>query len=242
MKLHTRWLLSTLLCATALLTIALRCPAETLKVDGGSPTAVYKTITAAMQAVRPGDTVIVKAGVYREQFRIPSGYGCMNLTWEDYDVRENVMMTGHGSPLFGTKGIKGYRADRNVFWNSARVENPTIIATDDGWHRDFEAVRSSTGQDEHSVYADPRFRNAPVAFGVLDSGRLHECTKDRWYLRNGAGAFAVGDHVEVNFDGVKRRITRIEGATITVDLGLPEKPVKGWLVANWAEKDGFRED
>ncbi|HUT09685.1 MAG TPA: right-handed parallel beta-helix repeat-containing protein [Thermoguttaceae bacterium] len=171
-----------------------------------------------------------------------SGYGCMNLTWEDYDVCENVMTTGHDSVLFGTKGIRDYRGDRNVFWNSARSQNPTIIATDDGWHRDFQAVQRSTGEDQHSVYADPRFRNAPVAFRVLDSGRLDRCTKETWYLRGGAQGFEAGDFVEVNFDGVRRRITRLDEATITVAPPLEEKPVKGWLVANWGENSDFRLD
>jgi len=171
-----------------------------------------------------------------------SGYGLMSLTWEGYDVRENVMASGHGSALFGTKGVEGYTADRNVFWNSGRSENPMILATDTGWHRDFDRVRASTGQDEHSVYADPKFRNAPVAFRVLDSRRLNECTKETWYVRGGAEGFRAGDYIEVNFDGVRRRITRVGEAAITVEPGLAEKPVKGWLVANWGDNPDFRLD
>jgi len=171
-----------------------------------------------------------------------SGYGCMNLTWEDYDVRENVMTTGHDSVLFGTGGIRGYRADRNVFWNSARPRDPRIIATDDGWHSDFQAVQRSTGEDQHSIYADPQFRNAPVAFRVLDGSRLDRCTKETWYLRRGSQGFEVGDFVEVNFDGVRRRITRRDEATITVAPPLKQKPIKGWLVANWGSNPDFRLD
>ncbi len=171
-----------------------------------------------------------------------AGYGLMSLTWEDYDLRENVLMGGHGGALFGVKGIRGYRADRNVFWNSARAVNPMIIATDAGWHRDFPAVQEATGQDEHSVYADPKFHNAPVAFAVLDSRRLHESTRDRWYLRGGAGAFRPGDYIEVNFDGLRRRVTEVEEASITVTPGLDERPVKGWLVANWAANTNFQLD
>ncbi|NQU23811.1 MAG: right-handed parallel beta-helix repeat-containing protein [Candidatus Nealsonbacteria bacterium] len=171
-----------------------------------------------------------------------SGYGCMNLTWEDYDVRENVMMTGHGSALFGTKGITGYRADRNLFWNTARAKNAMIIATADGWHRDFESVRRSTGQDRHSVYAGPRFRNAPVAMATLDHRRLHESTRGRWYLRGGTGLFRGGDYIEVNFDGVRRRVIRIDAASITVVPPLAEKPIKDWLIANWGQKTDFRLD
>ena len=171
-----------------------------------------------------------------------TGYGCMNLTWEDYEVRENVMMTGHAAPLFGLKGITGYRGDRNVFWNSGRCSNPTIMATDDGWLRDFNAVRRSTGQDRNSVYADPVFRNAPIAFCVLDSSRLHECTRDMWYLRRARELFRTGDYIEVNFDGVRRRVTHAQGDAITVAPRLHEKPVKGWLIANWGKNKDFRLD
>ena len=171
-----------------------------------------------------------------------TGYGSMSLTWEDYEVHENVFMSGHGSALYGVRGVKGYRADRNLFWNSRRAEKPVILATDAGWLRDFDAVRRSSGQDEHSVYADPKFRNAPVAFKVLDHRRLDECTRAKWHLRDGAAGFRVGDHVEVNFDGVRRRVTGIDGGAITVEPPLAEAPIQCWLVANWGENPDFRLD
>jgi hypothetical protein len=166
----------------------------------------------------------------------------MALSWEEYDVRENVITGGHAGTLYGVRGIEGYRADRNLLFNSRRSENPQVLATDTGWHRDFQAARDSTGQDENSLYADPRFRNAPAAFRVLDHRRLHECTKDTWYLRGGTEEFAAGDHVEVNFDGRRRRVTRVDGPAITVEPGLEEKPVKGWLVANWGANPDFALD
>jgi len=171
-----------------------------------------------------------------------SGYGCMNLTWEDYDVRENVMMTGHGGTIFGVRGIRGYEGDRNVFFNSRRASNPKVMATDTGWHRDFDLARASTGQDKNSLYADPKFRNAPVAFRVFDGRQLEKCTKETWYLRGGTEGFRQGDYVEVNFDGVPRRVTGVDEAAITVSPGLREKPIKGWLVANWGENPDFRLD
>jgi hypothetical protein len=171
-----------------------------------------------------------------------SGYGCMSLTWEDYDVRENIFMSGHGSALYGVRGVDGYTADRNVFFNSRRSVDPMILATDAGWLRDFDAARASSGQDENSIYTDPKFRNAPIAFRVLDSRRLDECSNDTWYLRGGAEGWRVGDYVEVNFDGVQRRITAADGAVITVAPGLDEKPIKGWLVANWGDNPDFQLD
>ncbi len=171
-----------------------------------------------------------------------SGYGCMNLTWEDYEVNENVFFSGHGSALYGVRGIPGYRADRNLFWNSDRAEQPTILAADAGWLKDLAAVQESTGQDAHSVYANPRLRNAPIAFGVLDTRRLHDSTREKWYMRGGTALFRKGDHVEVNFDGVVRRVNEVEEETIAVSPGLDELPLKGWLVANWGECGDFRLD
>ncbi|HID21303.1 MAG TPA: right-handed parallel beta-helix repeat-containing protein, partial [Planctomycetaceae bacterium] len=139
-----------------------------------------------------------------------SGYGCMNLTGHDYKVYENVFMTGHGKPVYGVRGVKGYRADRNVFFNTSRLPHAMVMATDAGWHRDLAAARAATGQDRHSVYADPGFRKAPVAFRVLDPKRLHECTRQRWYLRGGTEGFRVGDTVEVNFDGQARRVVSLD--------------------------------
>jgi len=48
--------------------------------------------------------------------------------------------------------------------------------------------------------------------------------------------------VEVNFDGVVRRVTSVEGAKITVRPGLAEKPTKGWLLCNWGRSANLRLD
>ena len=145
-------------------------------------------------------------------------------------------MTGHGSTLYGTRGVLGYRADRNLLFNSVRAVNPSVAATDDGWLKDFDAVRRSTGQDAHSVYADPQFRSAPIAFDALDSKRLHESSRERWYMRRGGETFDTGDLVEVNFDGVPRRVTAVGDGAITVAPPLRAKPVQTWLVANWGDR------
>ncbi len=169
-----------------------------------------------------------------------SGYGVMNLTWENYQVAENVMMNGHGSFLFGIRGVSGYRGDRNLFWNTGRVEKAGLIATDKGWHRSLAEVQQAAGCEGQSVYADPKFRNAPIAVAVCDSRRMDECGRASWPMRRAEGLFRPGDLVEVNFDGVRRRITRVEGEgpTITVDRPLAAKPLKGWIVANWGDQPG----
>lgn len=171
-----------------------------------------------------------------------TGYGCLSLTASDYEVRENVLVTGHAGFLFGVRGVEGYRGDRNLLFNAAGLEKVGVVASDAGWHRDFEAYRKATGYDPHSVYAAPRFRRAPVAYGVVDHRRLAECTLRTLHLRKGSGPVAVGDTVELDFDGVLRQVTAVDGRTITVDPPLPARPTKGCLVCNWRREKDLRLD
>jgi len=160
-----------------------------------------------------------------------AGYGCMSLTWKDYEVYENVFITGTAGPVYGVRGVDGYRADRNLFWNTSRSAEPTIMATDAGWLKSWPAVRDSTGQDARSVYADPRFRSAPVGYAVIDRAHLLQCTRESWILRSRSARVRPGDLVEVNFDGRPRRVTDVEQLPtdrgtlqrITVDAPLAEK-------------------
>jgi len=165
-----------------------------------------------------------------------TGYGCMSLTARDYDVKGNVFVTGHAGPMYGTRGVKGYTGDRNLFWNAPGLTRATVLASDKAWHRTLGDFQAATGQDKESVYGDPKFRSAPQGLAAIDSRRLTECTRDTWPLRRGHPPFSAAQTVEVNFDGVPRKVTAVRGDTITVTPPLPAKPTKGWIVANWGDK------
>jgi len=164
-----------------------------------------------------------------------SGYGCINFTARDYDVRENIFMTGHTSALFTVRGVEGYVGDRNLLYNASGLTSKTVVVSDKGWHRSFEEYRNATGYDLQSVYGDPMFRNAPVAYAVLDDKRITECSRSTLYLRSNAGPFRVGDAVEVDFDGVLRTVTNSSIAMITVWPELQVKPLKPSLICNWGQ-------
>jgi len=172
-----------------------------------------------------------------------AGYSCLSLTGSDYSVTENVIMTGHPGLLFGVKGVRGYTGNRNLLWTSAgSQQNRPLLASDGGWHSSLREFQDATGQDGESVFSDPQFANAPVLLGVLDHRRLCECTRERWFLRGGTSGFEPGDHVEVNFDGVLRRVRTVAESSVTVAPPLDEAPVKAWLVANWKDADDLRLD
>ena len=171
-----------------------------------------------------------------------AGYGCLSLTARGYDLRENVLMTGHSGCIYGARGVKGYTAMRNLLFNASGLTKKTVLASDKGWHKSLQAFQQATGQEKYSTWADPQFRNAPIGFAVLDSGRLADCTRDTWYLRKGGAPIGRGSMIEINFDGVVRKVTDARDATITVSPGLPRRPTKGWLVSNWGRKTDFSLD
>jgi len=170
------------------------------------------------------------------------GYGCLRMTADKYEVRENVFVTGTPGYLYGVRGVKGYEGDRNLLFNAPGLEKAGVVSSDAGWHGSFEEYRKATGYEPHSVYAPPKFRHAPVAYGVVDHRRLTECTRRVLYLRKGSGPVAKGDVVELDFDGARRTVTAVEGEAITVDPPLPARPTKGCLVCNWGEEKDVQYD
>ena len=164
-----------------------------------------------------------------------TGYGCMNLRGNEYDIRENIFMTGDESCIFPILGVKGYVGDRNLLYNAPRLARKTVVASDKGWHRSFQDYRRATGYDRNSVYGDPGFRNAPKVFAVLDFQRVADCSRDTFYLGSSSGRFKVGDTVEVDFDGVGRKVTNRNRETITVSPALRAKPLKTSLICNWGQ-------
>ncbi len=213
---------------------------DNLIITGGQSVMMQETRDGEFSGnmiLGSGATMLIfgdEAGYYtlRKNTVAFAGYSCMSLTWRDYDVRENVFMTGQAQVIYSVAGVTNYDGDRNLFWNSVRVANPTVLASDAGWHGSLEEFQAATGEDPNSVYANPRFVHAPILYGVLDDDLLTECTRETLILRSSEG-FQVGDHVEINFDGTVRTIVSMQGRAIVLDPPLDEKPLKGWLVADW---------
>ena len=106
------------------------------------------------------------------------------------------------------------------------------------YHTSLASFQSETGRDMNSAYGDPMFANAPYGFNVMDNALLHQATRDTFALRD-TNYLSVGDHVELNFDGVVRTVTASSGAVVTIDPPLATKPLKGMLVANWGTNTDY---
>jgi len=218
---------------------------DNLLLAGGQAIMMEETSGGLIQGnmiVGTGAVAVILGHANAKDYRILGntiaycGYGCLSLTARDYEVRENVFMTGTPGCLYGVRGVKGYDGDRNLLYNAAGLRKVSVVASDTGWHKDFAAYQKATGYDAASVYADPQFRRAPVAYAVVDHRRLTECTRGALYLRQGSGPVAAGDTVELDFDGVPRRVTAADGPRMTVDPPLAARPIKGCLVANWGSR------
>ncbi|MHC4355806.1 MAG: right-handed parallel beta-helix repeat-containing protein [Planctomycetota bacterium] len=144
-----------------------------------------------------------------------SGYGSINLTGQNCDVRENVLVTGHPRTILSTRGSDGYSGDHNLFYNSRRSTDKRVVASEKGWHRSLVEYQRATGQDQSSAYGDPKFFNAPVCFAVVSTRSVADCSRDTLPLGADALSFKVGDNIEIDFDGVLRKVVGRTATTIT---------------------------
>ncbi len=165
-----------------------------------------------------------------------SGYGCMNFQRQGSDVRENVLMTGHPGIIFSAGGPGSYSGDHNLFFNAVRLSNASFGVSEEGRHRRFADFQRATGYDQNSMYGDPKFNNAPAGFAVVGVRRVVDCSRSRLYLGNSTSRFKMGDAIEVDFDGVLRKVAGRSATTITISPELRAKPMKPVVVANWADK------
>jgi hypothetical protein len=169
------------------------------------------------------------------------GNGCIMMTAQGYDVRENVLMTGRGSPVCSVRGVKGYEGERNLFFNAHGIKDKPIVVSDQGWHRTFREYQRATGYDRTSVFGDPRFQNAPVYFAVIDSKQLADCSRERLFLKGGE-LIRLGSFVEVNFDGVLRKVIGGSRGAITISPALPTKPIVPGLICGWEDNSDLSLD
>jgi len=170
-----------------------------------------------------------------------TGYGPLSCTGTHYEVRGNILYPGAHTACMGIANGEGFRSDYNLLYKPAGLGGP-FAAFARNWPRDMDGFRKVSGQDAHSICADPQFVNAPVSCIQIDNRRLFECTASKLIVRGSPAIFAVGDHVEVKFDGVVRRVKAVGADHIEIDPPLKAPLDKAGLVLNWKDKASFALD
>ena len=172
-----------------------------------------------------------------------SGYGLMFLGQTGYDFKNNVFYKGHSNVLWGADSGDAYTSDYNVMYQGPGISG-AIIAWNSSW-LNFTSYVSASGQDTHSVNADPLFINAPVYFEQMDHYDVPHYTSTRLYMADNS-LFLVGDHIEINFDGVVRSVTArgSDGNGEWIEYNPPtDGPVlKSGVVANWKTNTDYALD
>jgi hypothetical protein len=159
------------------------------------------------------------------------GWGAFSFTGKDYRLRNNIVWNN----ALGLSGVDS--SDGNLFlaahedWAICQVSGPR-------WRNfvDLADVVRETHQEEHSRRARPVFRHAPFSQAAMKEDEGNRA--NRLSLRlNGGGTdiadFQPGDRVEINGDGLLRRITAVDAGAIEFDPPLPRRPLRDALVWNW---------
>jgi len=167
-------------------------------------------------------------------------YAAAALSGADHRFLENVCMAGCRSGVLNVSEARGYVGDRNLLFASL-IDSGGFSSPKKGT-RSLIEFRKLTGQEAASTYEDPRFRSAPLFVRRLDGRRLHECTTSRLCIYENAQGFAPGDIVEINLDGVPRKVTAVEDQAIVVDPPARERPYKSWIVFDWCDRRVCRWD
>ena len=138
------------------------------------------------------------------------------------------------------------RSQANLFfkYNLPVTYNASGLQADHDWFWPLPGVKKfSTVSEANAKRDNPRLRNVPehlvIAWGSGGSSR------DRLKLDAAGKAtelFAVGDLVEVNGDGIARKVTAVDADAITISPALPAPPFRYSFVFNWKANANFQLD
>ena len=166
------------------------------------------------------------------------GYNIISFTGHNYNATNNIFY----GPL--TNIVATYQGDHNLFSQMPRGAKFESYPT-------FAAVARATGQEEHSVLNAAPLRNVPISQGVGEVLTL--ATRDSMLLRD-AATFKVGDTVEINWDGIARKLTQVAPeqaqylgkarayTRVTFAPELPALPLRFVVVDNWGQSDNINLD
>ena len=169
-----------------------------------------------------------------------SGWGCIRSTKGRHSITNNILCPGPGTAI-GGGSADGLTSDYNLFWKPEKFGS-NLLAVGGIWTRSLAEHRRHNDLDEHSIRANPKFRNAPAAWAMSSSKRLTDCTRTRIYLRSDAGVFKPDDRVELALDGQRRRVTKVGKDFIEFDPALDTLLEKAVTIINWRDSEDFTLD
>ena len=158
-----------------------------------------------------------------------ANFGAIGTAAKGVEIRDNIF---YGNALaYESDDVKG---DGNLF-RTAREEDPVLIHTVPK-HKAYltpQAFAAEHGSEANSKREDPQFKNVPLA-QVIGRSTFFEGARNTIYLEpKNISAFVSGDTIEVNGDGVARRIETVGEESITFAPPLPTLPFRDAIVWEW---------
>jgi hypothetical protein len=157
-----------------------------------------------------------------------------------YTIRGNIMSHSGGSLFYGVPASASFEADNNLYWIAPGVDAGRPWRGKGGSFASLEELQTATSWEAHSVFKDPQFNNAPLCVATLDRGKGSQSTPEKLYIDH-ISLFKPGDLVEVNFDGVVRKVQAVAGDAIIIHPPMKRLTVFVFVV-NWRENDNFTYD
>ncbi|MEX1117968.1 MAG: right-handed parallel beta-helix repeat-containing protein [Terrimicrobiaceae bacterium] len=163
--------------------------------------------------------------------------GAIPISGAGHKFQGNIFDIRGGKYAYGGKIIPSeLTSTNNLFWQTEARHAHLAALTGEGRKvfnvlEDFQAA----GLEEGSVYEDPRFAKVPLSVIPLDGKNIASNTESRLYFE-GNNPFAVGDHVEYDFDGVDRVVRETDGQSIIIDPPLPHAPITTVLLIKWGDQ------
>ena len=126
----------------------------------------------------------------------------------------------------------------NLFWTSDEKQ-PLLVSTIPKWTsystpQDFAAAR---GSESGSRKENPEFKNAPL-HQVVGADAFFKNTTDTIHLKpEDVRHFAAGDTIEINGEGVPRKVASVAADAITFAPPLAVLPFRNPIIWKWAGED-----
>lgn len=176
----------------------------------------------------------------------------------DWTIERNTFALAH----FGGVGITGIgsKLEANLFYDATLglfndIEGANydfffdshggdVFFVNKGEYQGYktaEAIFESTGFEQYGRVENPQLNNVPQGvFRVRGQGLS---TTTRLKTENKVPAWLqVGDFVEIDGDGISRRVTAIEDQFLVVEPALPSTPLRTSLVTCWKSKTNLQVD
>jgi len=139
------------------------------------------------------------------------------------------------------------RSDWNYFVPNSYAPN-AIVHKRDRFDNIAEATEA-TGTDANSLVGASPFANLPKGYAHAEALTTETTTADTIAFRGRRGStaapadFTVGDNIEINGDGIMRKVTEIvDNKGIKFEPVLPRRPFRDIYILNWGKSDSTKFD